>query len=347
MTPEGLLGQRVTLTLDRIGTAGGFLAVEPRPGAATVFLPARELPADAAVGQALEVFVYRDSEEQIVATTATPRLTIGEVAFLQVTARADHGAYVDWGLGKELFVPYAEQTRELEVGAWHPFGLYLDKSERLGELMARPTPESDLVVPMYPEVPDLVAWATRALYARLMKAGVHVHEWTGCVLHAKTALVDDWATTGSYNMDARSWRYNLEANLTPRPLGGRCLSELHAELAGERAGGLADLREQVGHDDRVRIDDQIAQHRRRGVVTLGASLEDVTQSLSSCGDFRKRRCGHRTGRIRVLSRSRKAESLAQCRLRGCAMSPRTRFQRAGLQQTEPGQRSPAALRAVR
>ncbi|MBL8621799.1 MAG: nucleic acid-binding protein [Myxococcales bacterium] len=135
MTPEGLLGQRVTLTLDRIGTAGGFLAVEPRPGAATVFLPARELPADAAVGQALEVFVYRDSEEQIVATTATPRLTIGEVAFLQVTARADHGAYVDWGLGKELFVPYAEQTRELEVGAWHPFGLYLDKSERLAATM--------------------------------------------------------------------------------------------------------------------------------------------------------------------------------------------------------------------
>ncbi len=43
MTPEGLLGQRVTLTLDRVGTAGGFLAVEARPGAATVFLPARLL----------------------------------------------------------------------------------------------------------------------------------------------------------------------------------------------------------------------------------------------------------------------------------------------------------------
>jgi predicted RNA-binding protein (virulence factor B family) len=81
------------------------------------------------------VFVYRDSDEQVVATTATPKLTIGEVAFLQVTARADHGTYVDWGLGKELFVPFAEQTRELEVGAWHPFGLYLDKSERLAATM--------------------------------------------------------------------------------------------------------------------------------------------------------------------------------------------------------------------
>jgi len=80
------------------------------------------------------------------------------------------------------------------------------------ENAARRRVEVRVIVPRDSDVPA-VAWATRALYARLMKSGVHVHEWTRGVLHAKTALIDDWATTGSYNMDARSWRYNLEANV--------------------------------------------------------------------------------------------------------------------------------------
>lgn len=80
------------------------------------------------------------------------------------------------------------------------------------ETAARRGVEVRVIVPRHSDVPA-VAWATRALYARLMRAGVHVHEWIGATLHAKTAVIDDWATTGSYNMDARSWRYNLEANL--------------------------------------------------------------------------------------------------------------------------------------
>lgn len=57
-----------------------------------------------------------------------------------------------------------------------------------------------------------VAWAGRALYAGLLRGGVHVHEWTGSMLHAKTAVIDEWATVGSYNFDYRSLRYNLEVN---------------------------------------------------------------------------------------------------------------------------------------
>ncbi|MBK9033752.1 MAG: S1 RNA-binding domain-containing protein [Myxococcales bacterium] len=135
MTPEGLLGRRVTLTIHSVDAAGAWLAIADAPDAATVFLPARELPEGAAVGAALPVFVYRDSDERVVATTATPALVLGEVAFLEVTSCTDHGAFVDWGLGKELFVPFAEQTRELVVGARHPFGLYLDKSARLAATM--------------------------------------------------------------------------------------------------------------------------------------------------------------------------------------------------------------------
>lgn len=69
-----------------------------------------------------------------------------------------------------------------------------------------------VVVPKMSDVPA-VTWASRALYTWLMRRGVQVYEWVGPMLHAKSALVDDWATTGSYNLDFRSLRYNLEVNV--------------------------------------------------------------------------------------------------------------------------------------
>ncbi len=65
----------------------------------------------------------------------TPYLALGEVAFLEVTAVTEIGAFVDWGLDKELLVPFAEQSRELFVGERHPFGLYKDKSDRFAATM--------------------------------------------------------------------------------------------------------------------------------------------------------------------------------------------------------------------
>jgi hypothetical protein len=83
------------------------------------------------VGDEVEVFVYLDSEDRPVATTREPRLTLGEVAFLEVTAITRVGAFVDWGLPKELLVPFSEQITELQQGNRYPIGLYLDKTGRL------------------------------------------------------------------------------------------------------------------------------------------------------------------------------------------------------------------------
>jgi cardiolipin synthase len=77
---------------------------------------------------------------------------------------------------------------------------------------ARRGVEVRVIVPRESDVPA-VKYATEWLYTDLMEAGIHIHEWTRGILHAKTLLVDDWATTGSYNLDYRSFRYNLEANL--------------------------------------------------------------------------------------------------------------------------------------
>jgi cardiolipin synthase len=69
--------------------------------------------------------------------------------------------------------------------------------------------EVRVLVPRKSDVP-VVAWAGRALYAGLLRGGVHIHEWIGSMLHSKTAVIDGWATVGSYNFDYRSLRYNLE-----------------------------------------------------------------------------------------------------------------------------------------
>jgi uncharacterized protein len=133
-----LLGHSARLELVRVTTPGGFLALsrgEVGEGAPVVLLPRAEIPKDAAVGDELSVFIYLDSEGRPVATTRTPKLELGEVAFLKVTACTSFGAFVDWGMPKELLVPFAQQTRELRVGDSVPVGLYVDPSGRLAGTM--------------------------------------------------------------------------------------------------------------------------------------------------------------------------------------------------------------------
>jgi predicted RNA-binding protein (virulence factor B family) len=138
MPLDDLLGHHATLPIRRFAAAGAFLAVDPGdpdPDADTLLLPGSEVPADARAGDPVRVFVHLDSEERPIATTRVPKLALGEVAFLTVTACTEIGAFVDWGLGKELLVPFAEQSRELFVGEREPIGLYLDRSRRLAGTM--------------------------------------------------------------------------------------------------------------------------------------------------------------------------------------------------------------------
>lgn len=129
MQIEDALGRRLRLRIERITAPGAFL------GDIGVLLPNPELPIDARVGDELDVFIYLDSEERPIATTSVPLLALGEVAFLEITDVTPIGAFANWGLGKELLIPYAEQARELFVGERQPIGLYLDKTGRLAGTM--------------------------------------------------------------------------------------------------------------------------------------------------------------------------------------------------------------------
>jgi uncharacterized protein len=135
---DDLLGRIVTLLIRRFGPPGAFLASEPgdlAPGAPVILLPGAEVPEGAAEGDALEVFVHLDSEDRPVATLRAPAITLGDVAFLRVADVVRFGAFVDWGLRKELLVPHAEQTRDVRVGERHPVGLFVDDTGRLAGTM--------------------------------------------------------------------------------------------------------------------------------------------------------------------------------------------------------------------
>jgi predicted RNA-binding protein (virulence factor B family) len=135
---ETILGRRMSLPIRRIGKPGAFLAVDPGDhgeDAPVVLLPADEVPEGVGPEDYVEVFLHLDSDERPIATTRVPSLTLGEVTFLEVTAVTPIGAFVDWGLGKELLVPYAEQSKQLYVGERQPIGLYLDKTNRLAGTM--------------------------------------------------------------------------------------------------------------------------------------------------------------------------------------------------------------------
>ena len=123
------IGKYNYLTIQRLTSVGMFLSdVEGEE----VLLPNQYLTDEMQIDDTIKVFVYLDSEDRPVATTETPKIIRNEFAYLEVTDVTEHGAFMDWGLIKDLFVPFREQSTPMQVGEWHVVFLYLDqKSSRL------------------------------------------------------------------------------------------------------------------------------------------------------------------------------------------------------------------------
>lgn len=96
-----------------------------------VLLPKKQVPKDIEIGDALEVFIYRDSDDRLISTTSRPKLMPGGLAVLEVKAVTKIGAFLDWGLEKDLFLPFKEQSGKAEKGKSYLVTLYVDKSGRL------------------------------------------------------------------------------------------------------------------------------------------------------------------------------------------------------------------------
>jgi predicted RNA-binding protein (virulence factor B family) len=167
------LGKRSALRVVRIATPGVYL-----DGGALgeILLPGRYVARGTLAGETVDVFVHRDSEDRLVATTETPRATAGEFAALRVVGVNPRvGAFLDWGLSKDLLLPIREQARRVQVGEWVVVRVLVDpRTDRLiaSSRLAR---HLDLVPPAYREgqpVELLITGRTELGYNAIV-AGAH------------------------------------------------------------------------------------------------------------------------------------------------------------------------------
>lgn len=126
-----LLGEKQILTVTRVGEIGCYLGDHYDSRAQDVLLPAKWMPNGTQIGDKIEVFVYKDSEDRPIATTMEPALTLGQTAVLRVVDTTRIGAFLDWGLEKDLLLPFHEQNGRLHEGDECLVTLYIDKSGRL------------------------------------------------------------------------------------------------------------------------------------------------------------------------------------------------------------------------
>ncbi len=126
------LGKIQTLTVMKTTDFGVYLADNSSTGKEdTILLPKNQVAAGTKLGDQLSVFVYKDSEDRPIATLITPKLTLKEIAVLKVKEVTTIGAFLDWGIAKDLFLPFKEQTHPVTVEEEVLVSLYLDKSKRL------------------------------------------------------------------------------------------------------------------------------------------------------------------------------------------------------------------------
>lgn len=125
------LGKMQRLEVVRKTQIGVYLNSKNANDNDAILLPQNQVPQEIEIGDYIDVFVYRDSEDRIISTVKKPKLIIGELAVLNVIETTKFGAFLDWGLEKDLFLPFKEQVGIVTEGDTCLVGLYIDKTERL------------------------------------------------------------------------------------------------------------------------------------------------------------------------------------------------------------------------
>lgn len=128
------LGKMQTLVIQRVKEFGVYVG-EEAGSEVSVLLPKKQVPEGSGPGDKVTVFIYKDSEDRLIATTAVPKLQVGETAVLNVKEAGKIGAFLDMGLEKDLLLPFKEQTHKVRPGEKVLVALYIDKSKRLAATM--------------------------------------------------------------------------------------------------------------------------------------------------------------------------------------------------------------------
>ena len=192
------LGEKQVLTIEKEVDFGVYLGSEEEH----VLLPKKQVPKGAEPGDPVEVFLYKDSKDRLIATTNEPKLTLGGLAVLEVVDIGKNGAFLDWGLEKDLFLPFREQTGPVKKGDHVLVSLYIDKSSRLCATMKvyeklscdSPYQKDDMVEGIVYELSDRfgVFVAVDGKYSALIpKREVYHNYRPGQRIRARVAAVKD------------------------------------------------------------------------------------------------------------------------------------------------------------
>ena len=126
------LGDYNTLTIIRRAEQGLYLEGDEQSG--DILLPNRYIPEGAKIGQDIEVFIYLDQDERLIATTERPLAKVGEFAWMECAWVNEYGAFMKWGLMKDLFCPFRDQKQRMEKGK--SYFVYVKEDEQTHRLMA-------------------------------------------------------------------------------------------------------------------------------------------------------------------------------------------------------------------
>ncbi len=121
------LGKKQVLTVVKKVDFGVYLGSDEE----RVLLPKKQVPHGIEIGDPVEVFLYKDSDDRLIATVHEPKVEIGKLAVLEVADTGKFGAFLEWGLEKDLFLPFKQQTAKVKKGDHCLVTLYIDKSQRL------------------------------------------------------------------------------------------------------------------------------------------------------------------------------------------------------------------------
>ena len=173
------IGQYNSLPVTRKTLHGLYLGDED---VEEVLLPWKYAPPNTSIGDTVRVFIYLDSEDRLIATTLTPSITLHRFAYLPVKEVTAHGAFLDWGLEKDLFVPFREQPRKMVKGNRYWVYLYLDEASGRLAASARVTrflDNKNLTLQVGDEV-EALFWETTDLGVNL----IINHRYKGLIYHS-------------------------------------------------------------------------------------------------------------------------------------------------------------------
>lgn len=242
------IGKYNLLTIERVTSVGMFLSeVEGEE----VLLPNQYLTDEMQVGDTIRVFVYLDSEDRPVATTETPKIIRNEFAFLEVKDVSEYGAFMDWGLIKDLFVPFREQSIPMKPGEWHVVFLYLDnKSSRLiaSTKIDRFLENERLTVQEGDEV-DLLVWQKTDLGYNAIVNQYH----KGLIYHNE--VFRDLKPGDALKGYVKKIRPENKLDITLQKAGGEHIEPSAQQILSElkKAGGFLNLSDTSSPEDIYRV----------------------------------------------------------------------------------------------